>query len=343
MAVSYQTPPWVRGARTAEMYAHGFPMGAQVAEAAARIQEAQVRMQMEQQRAQREAEMVQLKIQLQQQQAQRDSAQEQQKLEVLKSYHEQQGQLKQEELKQQEEKIQATAQIAARKFQAQQAVQTDAKAMIDSGMSEPKAYMLATMHHASELGVPMGGIGTLATDIAKMDKPAFVPGPVQGQPVLDPSGKPVPGMLGIPNAQGTGQSVHNIPGGPKDPSVQSLQTLYDNTRIDPDIPKEQIAAIKAARDKAMQKQFPVDPNAKPTPQLGLPQAGLSAIANYMRSSKEPASSKLPGTEPVKQQGLGVIQEGAVMGGYKFLGGDPADEKNWDSVIKEEGATLPGEE
>jgi hypothetical protein len=217
---NYILPPWLqpRSDPAAEFTA-AFHAGSAVA--------------MEQQRLQAEQQRSAMAAAERAQIAQQDALVQQQKIEVDKAYNQAQIGLQKQRLDDAQQKIAQTAQSAARRYQAQESI----KQKIAGGMDRAEAYLSEPAAFST-----MAGAGTLARDVQQRVNP-FVPsiqqldvpgttnkvtiartgpntsqivrdqqteGPIQSQPVLDPQGNAIPGMVGIPSARGS-TNVRNIP------------------------------------------------------------------------------------------------------------------------------------
>lgn len=191
----YPIPPWLaQRSDPAAEYAASFRQAQQIsasmAQEQARLQEASDRAAMEQQVRQKALEQ--------------QSALQTQELAQTKAYQDAQIGLRHAELQQGQQKIQMAAEQAARKFQAQAAFQQE----IGDG-SDPQKITRAILKWGAAMGEPGGA--TAAAIRASAQKPAFVPGAVQAQPVLDPQTKaPMPGFIATPSAGGNSMTVHPV-------------------------------------------------------------------------------------------------------------------------------------
>lgn len=198
---NYPIPPWIKPPQNlAADYAEGAQLGAKIG--------------MERQKAQQEREMVAMESQVKAQQLQQKALQDQQELAVQKAYHDQQIALRQKQLDQAQQVVTQKTQAAARQFAAQQRFQQ----MVTSGMDPDKAALSI----GPELfGNSMAGFAGVAKEVyqrsnpfvpttktvdgvklvqespnrwARVPMPSSVSGqPLQLSPILDPSGKTVPG------------------------------------------------------------------------------------------------------------------------------------------------------
>jgi hypothetical protein len=237
---SYPIPEWLkpRGDPGAEFTA-AYHAGASVA--------------MEQQRLQAERERSAMQAAERAQIAQQDALVQQQKIEVDKAYNQAQIGLRKQQLDQAQQKIAQTAQSAARRFQAQSQI----KSAIAAGMPADEAYL----KFGADAFTSMAGVAPLikqhqervnpfAPSIEQLDVPGTTnkvtiartgpntsqivrdqqaEGPIQSQPVLDPQGNPIPGMVGIPSARGS-PNVRNVPkqSNPAEKELLRLEKLQDS-------------------------------------------------------------------------------------------------------------------
>jgi hypothetical protein len=280
MAVNYDLPNWIHGAQTAQMYAHGFPLGLEAGQAAARIHQLQAQMQLEAQKAAIEAQHQQLAITLAQQREQRESIQKQQELEVQKSYHDQMAQLKEQDIAEKQQKLDQAAQITARKYQAQATMQQRAQQLMasDPKMTLPQAYIQASFENPGA-GAD-AGVSALARAAAASQSGA--PQMPQSQTV-NVGGRNVPILF---NAK-TGHFQVVTP--PKDPLenpqalTAMLQTLNQNRGS-----KQAIAEVQ----KRLNKSLGLPEEAAKTEGPNPLQKGL----DYLKSkfgSKTPSDSEIP--------------------------------------------------
>jgi hypothetical protein len=108
--------------------------------------------------------------------------------------------LKRQQLEQGQQQIQMQAQQAAQKFAATRAFQAE----VGDG-SDPKMVSRALLRYGTAMGAP----GAAIAAAERMSVPQFAPGPVQGQPVLDPTTKAaIPGAIATPSPTGRGMQVH---------------------------------------------------------------------------------------------------------------------------------------
>ncbi len=342
MPVSYQIPPWVRGADPIGKRLQAYAIGLQAAQAQARLAIERQQLQHQANQMAQQAQMEQMRLQIAQQEQERKRAHDDQQLEVLKEYHRQQGDLEQQKLGQAEEKIKAVAAMTAHKYHAQEAVQNDYKRLMaeDPTMTPEKAIVRATLMHATELGLPEAGIGSLAKAAMQMNAAPFIPGPVKGQSVLDTSGNEIPGMIAVPGMSGKGMSVRDIPkimgeGSLANPQSIAIlkKTLGYNASPEQ---KKTLQDLSNAWMERQKKAAGLTPKAEGDIPEWAALPGEGPEGNPTESAPAPTTTKAtqaPGLPPV----------GAVVGGFRFLGGDPTKQDNWDSVIQDEGALLPGEE
>jgi hypothetical protein len=124
---------------------------------------------------------------------------------------------------------------------------------------------------------------------APLRGPEGADGPIANDPVLDPTGKPIPGVL---NNRKTGQYFYYNTGGAPVPVERDPQTgsfFYRNLKGEP---------------KALTG--------------GNVQAGM--LAPEASPSPAPAATTAPKPKP-----------GDIVRGYRFKGGNPADQNNWELV------------
>lgn len=169
---------------------------------------------MEKQRAQQDQQQIQMEAQIKSQQLHQKALQDQQELQVQKAYHDQQIGLRQKQLDQAQQIVTQKTQAAARQFAAQQRFQQ----MVTAGEDPDKAALTI----GPELfGDSMAGFAGVAKEVyqrghpfvpstktvdgvklvqespnrwARVPTPSSVSGqPLQLSPILDPSGRPVPG------------------------------------------------------------------------------------------------------------------------------------------------------
>jgi len=192
---NYPIPSWLKPADTTNAYTKGYSLGQQGAQVASQIAHAQ-------QRLAHDAQRAQVEVALRQQEIERVSIYKQQQLEVEKAYHDQMVQIEQRKLADAEAKVQEKMKQDALRAQA---MQTYAHA-IASGVDPVQA---------SSAFFPYMGTGGQTDFIKAHMTPAFIPSDLQSRSVLDQNGKPIPGMISIPNASGTGMSARNIPSSPE--------------------------------------------------------------------------------------------------------------------------------
>jgi len=202
---SYPIVPWLKPADATGAYTKGYSLGQQGAQVASQIALAQ-------QRLAHDAQRAQVEVALRQQAIQEKSIIEQQRLEVARAYHDQMVSLQQQKLADAEAKVHEKMKQDALRAQA---MQTYARA-IASG---------ADPVQASSALFPSMGTGAQTAFIKAHMTPAFIPGDLQSRSVLDENGNPIPGMISVPNASGTGMSARNVPSSPERIS------MVDRTRV----------------------------------------------------------------------------------------------------------------
>jgi hypothetical protein len=155
---------------------------------------------MEQARLQQQsAQAAQAAAARQQEQEQR-MALEQQQIAQEKARTDAELGLKRQQLEQGQQEINMAAQQASQKFAATRAFQAE----VGDG-SDPKMVSRALLRYGTAMGAP----GAAIAAAERMSIPQFAPGPVQGQPVLDPTTKAaIPGAIATPSPTGRGMQVH---------------------------------------------------------------------------------------------------------------------------------------
>lgn len=230
----YALPPWLAAhADPAAEFAQSFRQASQInatlAAEAARMQQQAVQSQME--------------MQARQQENDKQRALEQQKIAQDKARIDAELGLRSQAIQQAQQKVDLATKAAAQKYAATQAFQAEV-----GDASDPQSVTRALMKYGPLMGTPGAGTATAAAIRASSQK-EFQAGPVQGQPVLDPSGQAVPGALAVPSPTGRGMQVHWSKEQPELSAAERQQTLRELDSEEKDIKSSYPQGIKNAKPK----------------------------------------------------------------------------------------------
>jgi len=320
-APNYAVPSWVKGADPIGKRLQAYSIGLQAAQAAARLAIERQHLQHQANQMAQDAQLAQMRLNIAQQEQQRKEAHDAQQIEVLKEYHRQQGDLRQLQLSQEEQKIKFQSDAAAQKASAVMRMQ----ARIAAGEDPTKV--------ALEEGPALGPIFSNALRVSRMPK-AIVPGEsIKAGLYTDPiTGDPIEGYRNVPSSSGTGTHAIKIGSEGKSEPLASPQSLAILKKaLGYNATPDQKKTLQDLSDAWMARQKKL---------AGLTPKEDALIPDWAALPGEEAP---PESKPVLKKSVGLPDKGTVVGGYRFLGGDPADQSNWDSVIREEDALLPGEQ
>ncbi len=325
MPVSYQIPPWIRGASPLEAAIPGAHLATQIAESNQRAAIAWAEIQNRQQQLAQHAALAEQELQQQQEfQQQRFQAQQQvqeqnqaradQKLQIENSYHQQQLALKQQQ-------FDMTTKTAADKLAAQQQFLTQRETLKsgyinEEGMSPEDAESKATM------------------------QALFINGPAMGMSPtsLGAMARQAEGRQGEWKTSPGGANYYQTPGGPIhfEPKAVPQPRLQEVDQEIKDLTKGIQATQKELRDKTIEVQSKSDKDKQEALipiQERLYNEQSKRHKLYQKKGTQPAAASP--TAPVETAAsdsskptFGAPKKGDVIGGYEFQGGDPSDQKNW---------------
>lgn len=173
---------WIHGPDETGNFATGY----QLAQAAAGQRQ---RLQLAMQQMQQEADMKRAALQVNSENAQRKAAVDLQKAEIAKSYHEQATAVNMQRMQMAKQQADMKMQEFANQAAAQQSLQEAVAAAQGDREKISQAYM---MYGPAAFGGSGAGLGPIIKDLAPQPS-----GPIQTQPVLDPSGAVMPDMYGV--------------------------------------------------------------------------------------------------------------------------------------------------
>lgn len=180
MPVSYPIPSWLQPASPEQL--------------AQLTQTAQIRgqeLQLERQRLEEQAKQAEMRLAAEREESQREQLRREQQAQIANAYHQAELGLRKAQIEQQGQRLQMAVQGAAQKFQAQRDMESDAQALMASGVPEEQAYMRSALKHSARLGMSGSGIAALS----KMS-PAITP-PKQVGETLGYQVWQVPGPKGM--------------------------------------------------------------------------------------------------------------------------------------------------
>lgn len=284
--------PWIQPADPATHFIRAYTAGASVAESRNRLAVAQ----MEEDRRALEA---------------------QQRIEVARAEQQQRTDLEMQKLAQDEVKLGIQASNAAQRFQAQQMYQRRVAAGEDPGA------VITSLGPQLGPGWQSGVIG--AQRLAQQAERTIVPESVRARPVLDESGKPIPGMDLVPSS--TGWRVTTRPGYVGEQAGERTERFHRTQNRIAKLKADKTDILKAWGSMGLPLKEPKNPDA--ALRWRADKARLANINTEMEGlapavSEETAKPKAKGRKAAPPVGT-------IVRGYRFLGGDPSSPTNWEEV------------
>lgn len=153
MAVSYPIPKWIEGVPASTI-------GALAAQGAARNQQLRI----EEMRLAQESQMANMRLKVQQEESQREMLLRQQQQQIAAEYQRAEIGLRQAGIQQQQQRINLAVSTAARRYQTQELMRSEAQKLIQSGVPEEQAYMKSALRYG------LGEGGATASEISALSR-----------------------------------------------------------------------------------------------------------------------------------------------------------------------------